>query len=223
MEDNLSFYNMIVHIVYQGNMIEENVAVKNIWEKDEHTFIDLYFYRTKKSQVINGLFIHDILDLNTEKSYGNVKELLFDYMEDKIDVIVEGEDIRNYSLNDFKHIEEMRDEIVILTFLAKCNNIYTLIKENTIRSYIKKHEPSAENLSHQYLSSFLKSINPDEDDFYESLENIKSKTPERVCDLARTAVSIGVSDGRLEYNEKIYVAEILQKLREQGLEPDVGL
>lgn len=41
----LHFYNMLVHLIANGKTREENVAVKNIWQKDNLVFLDLYFYR----------------------------------------------------------------------------------------------------------------------------------------------------------------------------------
>ena len=45
----LRFYNMLVHLRTGSRPAEENVAVKNIWQKDNLVFMDLYFYRSKKS------------------------------------------------------------------------------------------------------------------------------------------------------------------------------
>ena len=62
----LRFYNMLVHLRTGSRPAEENVAVKNIWQKDNLVFMDLYFYRSKKSQVIDSVYVKDIFDLSTE-------------------------------------------------------------------------------------------------------------------------------------------------------------
>lgn len=46
---SLDFYNMLVHIVFKNRVSEENVAVKNAWEKNGTLFFDLYFYRAKRA------------------------------------------------------------------------------------------------------------------------------------------------------------------------------
>ena len=38
----LRFYNMLVHLRTGSRPAEENVAVKNIWQKDNLVFMDLY-------------------------------------------------------------------------------------------------------------------------------------------------------------------------------------
>lgn len=217
-DTNVSFYNMLAHIVYQNKLIEENVAIKNIWKKDNIIFFDLYFYRNKKSQVIDGVYIHDLFDLTTEKFYRNVSAFLEDFNLPPEEEKVEEEPCSDIN---FRHMEDIRDDLIILTFMAKCNLNFTNIKTKEIHDFINIHKPKACALSEQYISSYLKSLNPNEDDFYKSLDNLKTKTPEEATDIMKEAVKISVSDGAIHYQEKLYLAEILQTLREYGLEPDV--
>lgn len=218
-DTNVSFYNMLAHIVYQNKLIEENVAVKNVWKKDNITFFDLYFYRNKKSQVIDGVYIHDLFDLTTEKFYRNSALFLEDFYAEPQNNEVEEEPCSDIN---FRHMEEIRDDLIILTFMAKCNLNFTTIKTKEIHDFINIHKPKACALSEQYISSYLKSLNPNEDDFYKALDNLKTKTPEEATDIMQEAVKISVSDGAIHYQEKLYLAEILQTLRNYGLEPDVG-
>lgn len=48
---SLDFYNMLVHIVFKNRVSEENVAVKNAWEKNGTLFFDLYF-TARKGQTV---------------------------------------------------------------------------------------------------------------------------------------------------------------------------
>ena len=109
--------------------------------------------------------------------------------------------------------------MIILIFLAKCNANFTDIKTRAIREYITRVRPQSQALSEQYVNSYLKSLNPDEEDFYRSLNNLKAKTPEEAAALA---FKVSAADGAVLYNERLYLAELLQTLREYGLEPDVG-
>ena len=76
----LHFYNMLVHLIANGKTREENVAVKNIWQKDNLVFLDLYFYRIKRSQVIDSVYIKDFLDLSNEKFYASAELFIADYV-----------------------------------------------------------------------------------------------------------------------------------------------
>lgn len=219
----LSFYNMLAHIVYKNRMVEENVAVKNLWKKEDTVFLDLYFYRAKKSQVIDGAFIHDIYDLTTEKYYKNADEFIADFMQEReLGDAVKEEKPESLNIN-IRHLEDIKDDLIILTFMAKCNANFTDIKTKTIKGFINKLKPQSAALSEQYISTYLKGLCPNEDDFFEALGNLKSKTPEEAEAIAAEAVKISASDGAIHYNERIYLAELLQTLREHGLEFDVGL
>lgn len=228
MGENLRFYNLLVHIVSNNKLAEENAALKNIWNKEGNIMLDLYFYRLKMSKVIDGAYVHDILDLTTEKYYSGCKELLSDYnkyllqKQEKTAAAANAPKVRAYQY-DFKHLDDIKDDIIVLVFISCCTDYYSEIKKKTIRAYITKIHPDVKNMSSQYIDAYLEEINPNEADFYKALENLSHKTPEEAESLVREAVKICISDGVMAYNEKILIAELLQILREQGLEPDVGL
>lgn len=59
--------------------------------------------------------------------------------------------------------------------------------------------------------------------FYKALEAVSAKNPDEAEEMVKEIVKICLADGQLHYNEKLYLAEIFQTLREQGVEPEVGL
>lgn len=223
MSKKVYFYNLIIHFVSNDKLVEENVALKNIWKTDSNIVLDLYFYRSKTSQVIDSAYIHDVFDLSTEKYYTQCLDLLNDYNAKKQEEKAEIHSQPKQPKINFKHLETLKDDLIILIFVSRCIDYYSEIKKRTIHQYIKRHHPQPENLSEQYIETYLNGIKPTPDEFYRSLENIKQKTPEEAEDLAREVVKICISDGSMAYNEKVYIAEILQTLREHGVEPDVGL
>lgn len=218
----LRFYNLVVHLQANNKLTEENVAVKNIWQKNGMVFFDFYFYRTKKSQVVDSAFIRDVLDLTNEKYYNNVGLFIKDYclFTSSIDEKRESGETAPIKF-DFGHLEVLRDDVIILTFMAKCNLNFTDIKTRVIRDYVNRCLPQTKTLSDQYLSSYLKDLVPTEEDFFCAVENLREKTPEQVEVLVREAVKIAASDGAVHYEERIYLAEIIQTLREYGIEPDI--
>ncbi len=221
---NLDFYNMLVHIVFKNRVSEENVAVKNAWEKNGTLFFDLYFYRAKKGKLIDAALVRDLYDLNTEKYYYSAQNFYQEFLQSR-EIAAAQADKKpkaNPIVVDVKQLESIKDDLIILTFMAKCNSSFTEIKIKTIRNYITRLRPETKTLSEQYINAYLKDLNPDEDDFYLSLINIKTKTPEEATALATEAFKVSASDGAVMYNERIYLAELLQALREYGLEPDIG-
>lgn len=221
---NLDFYNMLVHIVFKNRVSEENVAVKNAWEKNGTLFFDLYFYRAKKGKLIDAALVRDLYDLNTEKYYYSAQNFYQEFLQSR-EIAAAHADKKpkaNPIVVDVKQLESIKDDLIILTFMAKCNSSFTEIKIKTIRNYITRLRPETKTLSEQYINAYLKDLNPDEDDFYLSLINIKTKTPEEATALATEAFKVSASDGAVMYNERIYLAELLQALREYGLEPEIG-
>lgn len=218
----LRFYNLVVHLLSKNKLVEENVAVKNIWQKNGLVFFDLYFYRTKKSQVVDSAFIRDVLDLSNEKYYNSSELFIKDYCAFTSAVEEKNNETGPAEMEfNFGHLDAIRDDVVILTFIAKCNLNFTEIKTRVIRDYVNRCLPHTKTLSDQYIGSYLKDLSPNEDHFFKALDNLKSKTPEQAETLVREAVKIAVSDGAIHYGERIYLAEIIQALREYGIEPDI--
>ena len=187
-------------------------------------FFDLYFYRAKKGKLIDAALVRDLYDLNTEKYYYSAQNFYQEFLQSR-EIAAAQADKKpkaNPIVVDVKQLESIKDDLIILTFMAKCNSSFTEIKIKTIRNYITRLRPETKTLSEQYINAYLKDLNPDEDDFYLSLINIKTKTPEEATALATEAFKVSASDGAVMYNERIYLAELLQALREYGLEPDIG-
>lgn len=163
-------------------------------------------------------------DLNTEKYYYSAQNFYQDFLQSRRLAAEQAEEIKKPVpvVIDVKQLEAVRDDLIILIFLAKCNANFTDIKTRAIREYITRVRPQSQALSEQYVNSYLKSLNPDEEDFYRSLNNLKAKTPEEAAALAVDAFKVSAADGAVLYNERLYLAELLQTLREYGLEPDVG-
>ena len=112
---------------------------------------------------------------------------------------------------------------MILTFIAKCGHNFSEIKAGVIADYMNIYNSKAQILSDSFVKSYLSEINPDENDFYEALDNLRGKTPEQAGALAAEVMKISISDGCLQYTERRYLAEIMQALREFGLCPNIGL
>lgn len=211
------FYNLMVRFVDSSEIKEANVALKKIWEQGDNIMLDLYFYQNKKSKVIDGAFIRGIQDLNTEKEYLSARELMLDYIRNKYQT----QKKEKFGAK-LKPFNEIKDDIIILLYIAKVVDYYSEMKKNSIIDYIQKYYEN-KVITSQFIEGHLQEVNPDRDDFYEALEHLSKKTPEDVEALVQEVVKVCVCDGFLAYEEKVCIAEILQTLRLQGVEPDVGL
>lgn len=219
---SMRFYNMLVHLTSPGHkIIEENVAVKNIWQKNSLVFLDLYFYRTKKSHIVDSVYLRDIADLTNEKVYTSAKDFIKDYCAYTAMIEKEEDEEEPSQFFDFRYLEKIKDNLIILTFIAKCTADFNQVKLASIRTYINKKLPHTKTLSEQYLNNYMAELKPDENSFFSAIEALKSKTPEEVEELIKEALKISAADGSLSYQERYYIAEIVQALREYGIEPDI--
>ena len=223
MTENVLFYNLLAHIKSGEAISEENVALKNIWDHSGNIMLNLYFYRDKSSKVIDSAYVKDILDLSTEKLYTSCSVLLRDYYEQREQRQITDNAKQTKYISGLERLSVLKDDLIILLYIAKCVDYFTEMKKQTILQYIEEHHPQPQSLSQNYVDSCLKTLTPTTEEFYEAVENLSRKTPKEAEELVQTVVKICISDGFLTYNEKIYLAEILQILREQGLEPDIGL
>ena len=119
------------------------------------------------------------------------------------------------------NLEKIKDNLIILTFIAKCTADFNQVKLASIRKYINKKLPHTKTLSEQYLNNYMDVLKPDETSFFKAVDNLKSKTPEEVEEVIKEALKISAADGILSYQERYYIAEIVQALREYGIEPDI--
>ena len=94
---SLDFYNMLVHIVFKNRVSEENVAVKNAWEKNGTLFFDLYFYRAKKGKLLDAALVRDLYDLNTEKYYYSAQNFYQDFLQSRRLAAEQAEEIKKPS------------------------------------------------------------------------------------------------------------------------------
>lgn len=214
------FYNMLVHLIQNNRIYEENVAVKNIWEKEGNIFLDLYFYSRRKSYIFDSVFIRDIYDVITETTYCDIKDFLavFNSAEK-----IPNSEISTNHITDNKIVSSLKQELIILSFMANCCGYYSTLKENIIIDYIIKRSDQARNLSRNYLETYLKTITPNYDDFNQAIQELDYHNINNIEHLCHEVLKVCISGGRLHYTEKVYLAELLQIIRDAGIKLDLEL
>lgn len=216
------FYNMLVHLIKNNKLFEENVAIKNVWQKEGNTFLDIYFYRNRKSYVFDALFVHDILDLTNEKYYNDINAFVTDFRQNA-ETEESPEPEQPVLVIDKSLFQPIYADLVIMNFIAGCNRNFSAIKKKIILEYIKENLSATANLSRQYITTYIDSLKPTESDFYQALKELSCKRQDEVEQLSRELLKVCMADGHLLYLEKMYLAEFLQVLREQGVRVDLGL
>lgn len=209
------FYNIKINLIKNGHIYAENVAIRNVWEKESNIFFDIYFHRLNKSFIFDSVFIHDIYDVSRDKFYNDIGKFIKDfYAEITNSKKTPSQKKVQTENNVFSSIE---NDIIILLFMAQLRSDSSIIKRKIIYNYICQHIDKAKNLSEQYIYNYIASLNPELDNFYKSLKNLKSKSPQEAQYFLREIVKICMSDGYLHYHERMYLAEIIYILRNYGM------
>lgn len=212
---NSFFYNVQADIFLDGRLQNRNIAIRNIWEKEDNLFLDIYLYDEQKSLIVDAVFIKKIINLNNNKVYLSREDFLRDfegYKETKKEDPIE---LRN--AKGLKYLKQLGDDLIILSFIANHHIDLSEIKIFSIEDYITQIKPEARALSSNYIRNYIMELSPTEENFYEALENIKSKTPQEAINLFQECVKLCYSDGYLDYKERLYLAEIMQTLREYNV------
>lgn len=209
------FYNMRVNLIKNGRIYAEKVAIQNVWEKDSNIFLDIYFHRLKKSFVFDSVFIHDILDVNREKCYKDIGKFVADFNAESYTEPAAPHVVKPQQDNSL--LAPVKNDVILLLFMARAWGDKNSIKDKIIFEYIQNTIEAARSLSEQYLRSYIVKLTPDIEDFYAALKNIKAKQPRQAEYLLREIVKICLADGYLHYAERIYLADIIQTLRLEGL------
>lgn len=219
----LPFFNLIANLLYNNTLHEEAIALKNVWKKGNNLYFNVYFYNSHQSRILDSSYFHDIYDLDTDRYYKDMEAFYFDFISvqrlHKEQSMQESKTERVE--NSYNYLESLYAEVTILAFFARINKSCQSIKNNVISDYIKRRQPKHVTISEQYIDAYVKSILPSKDSFYEALHNLKYKNIKDIEELVYEVVKISVSDGTIHYDEKIYLAELLQILRDEGIEPSI--
>lgn len=209
------FYNMQVYLIKSGKLYAEDVAIRNMWEKDDGIFFDIYVHRLKKSFVFDSVFIKEVIDLNSNIKYPNIDAFISEYNN------YVNEDAENICQNPIKSensvLDRVRNDLILLVFMADAWGREGKIKDKIIQDYIVNEVIAAKNFSQHFIANYISKLQPEADDFYEALKSIKSKTPKQAERLLREIVKICRVDGQMHYKERMYLADIIYSLRENGL------
>ena len=214
-EQNDKFYNMRVDLINNGKIYTENVAIRNVWEKDSGIFFDIYCHRLKKSFVFDALFIHGIYDINRDKVYNDISLFINDYKtlnsdEEEIKPILKKQ-------NSYGIFETIKDDVIILLFMSRRWHENEHLKNKIIIDYILNHCDKSKDFSEQYIRNFISRLQPEMDDFYQALNTLKSKSIAEAEDFLREIIKICISDGHMHYSERMYLADIIHILRSEGM------
>ena len=129
--------------------------------------------------------------------------------------------IQKLKKNENSILNRIRNDLILLVFMADAWGYDGNIKDKIIYDYVVKEVAAAKSFSKQFISNYVSMIQPETKDFYEALMSIKSKSPKQAERLLNEIIKICRVDGQMHYKERMYLADIIYILRENGLKiPD---
>lgn len=209
------FYNLKIDILSKGKICVETAAVRSIVEKDGCTFLDIYIYRLKKAFMFEKNYVRRIYDLSRDKSYTDIDKFIDDFKEEIEHESSDGAD--NAIVKKVNKSEEivrpLLSDIIMMLFIARIDIDNDKLKEKVIFEYITKNIPEARSLSFVYVQKYMAEVRTEKEDFYKSMPLLRNKSQQQAADFYKTLLKICLSDGRMHYAERRYLAEIVQFFR----------
>jgi hypothetical protein len=215
------FYNMQVNLIKNGTIYTEKVAVLNVWEKDDTVFLSLFFHRLHKTYVFDSVFVRDIWDINREVGYVDMRQFAKAFQEETQKSAEDSS--AKEALRDKELLAPLKNDVIILLFMSQILGKPNPLQSKIICDYIKKNFAKAQNLSESYLTRYISRFKPAAEDFYAALQVMKSKQPRQAESLLHEAIKICLVDGYLHYLERVYLSDMIQTLRQEGLKLPANL
>ena len=223
------FNNLRANILFQGAVVVEDIAVRNIWKKHGASFFDIYIHRTNQYRMIDSVYVKNILNLNTGEPYGDTDKFI-DFFLEKQKELTPAQKSNQEKLAIFrseehleKILEPIKDDITILVFIAQHDSILNKVKLRIMTDYIKSRTPEARAFTQDLINDYLRYLLPTEDEYYDAVNNLNKKDVADAQELLEEALKVSVSDGTLSYLERYYIAELIQYLRDHDVKLNIDL
>ncbi len=215
--ENNKFYDLKIGLWQNGRVVYERAAVRSIKEKKGIYYFDIFLYRWQKLSTYDQGFIQDIYDELTGKKYTEMQDFLDDYIGKTDSGKTSQEDLTK-RINDSRDIlKPLWNELCLMLFMARLDIDNEQLKESVIYDYLQSHLIEPEKVTIAYVRKYLNKVKLSVDDFYQSLAYLKDQNPDKIAEIYRTVMRICLSDGRLHYIERLYLAEIVQFFRLQNI------
>lgn len=218
---NNKFYNLRISLLQGNKIIIEQGAISDMTEKDGIYYFDVFIYRWQKSFVYDQIFIKEVYDELTQKRYTDINDFIQAF---KGEGATQPPSITPLVSTLRQHIVKTRDiflpiwsELLIMLFMARIDIDNKQLKEDVIYDYIVKHISSEHKISRAFMRKAMSKIELTKDDFYKALLRLKTKSQPEIIEFYQNLLKICLSDGRMHYSERLYLAEIVQFFRLQNI------
>ena len=214
------FYNLQIELVKNGQTTSEKAGISSISEKDDTAFFNVFIYRLDKSYIFEKHFITKIHDLNNDKIYTNINSFISEFkkISNEKNIVKTVNLVANTKPKGIDFLAPIYSDIVILLFFADNDVDDKKLKLQIVNEYILQKLPQANNLSPIYINKCLNAVEISKTSFYQSILTLLNKNEQDLSYFFKILIKICLSDGRLHYTERLYIAEIMQMFRQHNRE-----
>jgi hypothetical protein len=208
----------LVGIYYEdknGEVSKRKITIRRIWQRGQEVLIDGFCHEMKAPRIFMASRIQKIFDIKNKKAYSNPKQFLLS----QIAAVSEGGGMGKTAAS--KIIASIRNELSALTFLAKIDDSFDPAEMKVILEYVRKQSDGAKYDSTE-IKDYVERLYPDEECFYDAIDGILDADINYISNFVETFVKLILADGLVHDEEREFLAEMLETLREEGIELDVG-
>ena len=208
------------YISLSGEQKQRDVVIRRVFKNGKGFLVDALCLDIKAPRLIKMDNIEQVIDKRTKKTY-SYKEFFKDILGLKIDE--EKDHSTPVMKSSFKNgelktaIDKTRHEITALLFMAGVDGHRDNRELAKIVEYVHKRCPDL-TFEDEGLLDYFKLNYPDTQSFYFSLERILGNDGWIVKMFLEKMMALIVADGRIDSKEKMFLADFLRVLEEEGFE-----
>ncbi|MBO5997099.1 MAG: TerB family tellurite resistance protein [Alphaproteobacteria bacterium] len=203
-----------------GELKERDVVIRRVFKNGKNYLIDVLCLDVKVPRLIKMENILQIKDKRTNITYSS-----YDFFKNVLGLNIDGNDTSSAPVGEsrlkdgeFKTaIDRTRNEITALLFLSTVDGRRDDRELKKIAEYVHKRCPDL-TFDDDKLMDYFSMNYPDTQGFYFSLERIIANDGWIVKMFLEKMMSLIVADGKIDEKEKLFLADFLRILEEEGFE-----
>lgn len=210
-----------------GKKQHRDIVIRRVIRSGKDIFMDAFCLEIKAPRLIKISNIQKIKDKKSSKEYDNP----FDFLENQLGIeLEEKKSSSSFDLNSIQSplqasssskgelktaIARTRNEITALMFIAGVDGKRQQEEFSQIAQYVHRRCPDLV-FKDEDLYQYLMMLYPDQESFYQSMERILGNEGWVVKLFLEHLIHLISSDGTIDEKERIFLAEIMTILKNEG-------
>ena len=210
--------SIAVRLKYQatsGDTETKDVIIRRVVRSGKNNYLDVLTLADRVPRLIKASVVSSVMDIKTSQVYDNPAEFFQNFL---------GIDVENRTMTSSMKGGEMktaidmtRHEITALMYVSGIDGHRDERELNKVVQYVHRRCPNL-SFDDASLMRYLRLVVPDTESFYLSLERILGKDGWVVTMFLDYLMELIMADGKADEREKIFLADFLGILNEEGFD-----